>query len=102
MTAVDLPAPIVVARHQCPHCRRYTRARKDRVVEHMGRCWQNPAAQACKTCRHYEPAEEGPYPEHPGWPEGCGAGRDLTAGLQVHCTSWQPASNPNHQEGTAA
>ena len=69
---VDLPAPITVTRHQCPHCRRYTRAKRERVEEHMGRCWQNPAARGCKTCVHFEPADpDGPYPEHPGWPEGC-------------------------------
>ncbi|MFJ8555287.1 hypothetical protein [Streptomyces sp. NPDC093676] len=88
---VDLPLPVVVTRHQCPHCRRYTRARRDRVKQHMARCWQNPAARACKTCVHYEPADpDGPYPEHPGWPEGCAQDRDLANGLHVHCPSHTP------------
>lgn len=69
---IDLPTPIVVTRHQCPHCRR-TWAKQPAAAAHMARCWQNPAARGCKTCHHYEPADpDGPYPEHPGWPEACG------------------------------
>lgn len=91
MTAA-LPIPVVVTRHQCPFCR-ITRAKRTAMVEHIARCWQNPAAHACKTCAHFEPADpDGPYPEHPGWPEGCAQERDLTAGLQADCPSWQPAA----------
>jgi len=88
-TLVTLPIPVVVVRHQCPFCR-ITRAKKAAATAHIGRCWQNPAVRACKTCVHYEPAEEGPYEQHPGWPEGCNAGRDLDAGLRVHCPAWAP------------
>lgn len=82
------PIAITVTRHQCPHCRR-TRAKKTATEAHIARCWLNPDARGCKTCAHYGPPEEGPYPEHPGWPEGCGAERDLTNGLHTGCPLWQ-------------
>ncbi|WP_399559233.1 hypothetical protein OH809_45510 (plasmid) [Streptomyces sp. NBC_00873] len=88
MTTVGLPIPVVVTRHQCPHCR-ITRAKKAAAVAHIGRCWQNPAARGCKTCVHFVPPEEGPYPEHPGWPEGCEADRDISEGLVTGCPQWQ-------------
>lgn len=87
---VALPIPVVVTRHQCPFCR-ITRAKRAAIVAHIARCWRNPAARGCKTCEHFEPADpDGPYPEHPGWPEGCAQEHDLTAGLQADCPSWQP------------
>ncbi|MGW4040445.1 hypothetical protein ACWEIM_29920 [Streptomyces sp. NPDC004778] len=88
---VPLPMPVVVTRHQCSHCRRYTRASLTRVQQHMAVCWKNPAARGCKTCRHFEPPEPGPYDEHPGWPEGCGAdgGPELERPI-VHCPLWEP------------
>ncbi|MEU5477500.1 hypothetical protein [Streptomyces mirabilis] len=89
---VDLPIPVVVTRHQCPFCR-ITRAKRAAMVAHIGRCWHNPAARGCKTCVHYEPADpDGPYPEHPGWDEGCAQERDLAAGLQTGCPQWQPTA----------
>lgn len=59
MTAVDLPAPLVVLRHQCPFCCRYTRADPARVTWHMGRCLRNPAARNCGTCAHHQDEERG-------------------------------------------
>lgn len=88
MTAVDLPIPVVVTRHQCPHCR-ITRAKRAAMVAHIARCWQNPAVRACKTCRHYEPPQEGPYPQHPGWSEDCGAGELIGDYPTSDCASWQ-------------
>ncbi|MFF8299557.1 hypothetical protein ACF07M_29915 [Streptomyces globisporus] len=72
MAAVDLPLPLVVIRHQCPHCRRYTRAAPERVQWHMGRCFQNPDARTCKTCTHHqeESIDPGHYC-HPGMRCGC-------------------------------
>ncbi|MFF8422976.1 hypothetical protein [Streptomyces sp. NPDC015680] len=82
---VSLPIPVVVTRHQCPHCRT-TRAKKAAAAAHIARCWQNPDARACKTCAHFTPADpDGPYPEHPGWPEQCEAGRSITSGLVTAC-----------------
>ncbi|MFJ8146603.1 hypothetical protein ACIQ6R_16250 [Streptomyces sp. NPDC096048] len=88
MTAVSLPMPIVVTRHQCPFCRR-TWAKKAAAAAHIARCWQNPNVRACKTCVHYEPPSEGPYPQHPGWSEDCGAGELLADLPNANCPSWQ-------------
>lgn len=64
------PIPIRVLRHACPHCGR-THSRPSRAREHMARCWQNPEAKGCKTCKHFEPygAEHG---------DDCAQGVDLT------------------------
>jgi hypothetical protein len=81
-----MTAPVAVrsVRHQCPHCRR-TWARRAAAVAHVARCWRNPEARGCLTCAHFEPFEEGPYEKHPGFPESCGAGRDITTGLVTGC-----------------
>lgn len=97
MTAVDLPIPIVVTRHQCPHCRR-THGKKQTAVEHMGRCWKNPAVRACKTCVHFDPGGDSCGCE-PGCNWGssgptqpsCGAGMSLPGDFRpvTHCPLWQ-------------
>lgn len=51
---VDLPMPVVVQRHQCPFCRRYTRKDPAAVTRHMGSCWANPGLRCCKTCAHHQ------------------------------------------------
>ncbi len=76
------PIPIRVLRHACPHCGR-THSRPVRAREHMARCWQNPEAKGCKTCKHFNPAwGESPEPDigYRGYyePEGCEVGVDLT------------------------
>lgn len=89
MTApVGLPIPVVVTRHQCPHCRR-TWAKKPAAQAHIARCWHNPDANGCKTCAHYEPPTEGPYPGHPGWPEECGVDGPMTDRPITGCPLWQ-------------
>lgn len=84
------PLPMVVTRHQCPHCGT-TRAKKPAAAAHIARCWQTPAARGCKTCKHFEPAtSEGPYPEHPGWPEECAAGEGIELERPiVDCPFWE-------------
>lgn len=88
--SAPVPQPIVlqVVRYRCPFCTR-ARAKKTAATEHIARCWNNPAAKACKTCIHYEPGEDGLYPGHPGFPETCGVERDLTRGLHTNCDSHQ-------------
>jgi hypothetical protein len=89
------PVVIQVTRYRCPFCTR-ARAKKTNAEAHIARCWHNPDARACKTCIHYEPADpNGPYPEHPGWPESCAAEHSLTGGIRSSC--------PDHktQEDTA-
>lgn len=71
------PIPVMVRRYDCPHCG-HRRATKRTVVEHIGRCWRNPEARGCLTCRHYSP---GDYPEpevgYPGSDESCDQGISL-------------------------
>ena len=88
-TATGRPIARRVTRYLCPYCSRGHWS-KARAVEHIARCWRNPEVRACKTCPLYEPWSEGPYREHPGFPEGCGAGHDLTAGLRSGCADWKP------------
>ncbi|MET8694767.1 hypothetical protein ABZV65_19740 [Streptomyces bauhiniae] len=69
---VDLPMPVVVSRHQCPFCRRFTRADLSQVQDHMTRCWQNPRLRTCKTCAHYQPeSTDFRHQCHPGYHCGC-------------------------------
>jgi len=83
-----------VVRYQCPHCHR-THSKKQAAEQHIARCWNNPAAHACKTCEHYTPADpDSPYPEHPGWPEQCEQGRKLLSGLHTGCPLWGPQAAP--------
>lgn len=94
MSAASRPIPVVVTRHQCPHCRR-THSKKAAAAAHIARCWHNPAARACKTCVHFTPADpDSPYPEHPGWPEQCEAGRNINAGIATGCPQWQTTEEP--------
>jgi len=46
------PIPFRALRYRCPHCPR-TGSSKARITEHIGRCWTNPDARGCKTCRHF-------------------------------------------------
>ena len=69
------PIAVTVTRHKCPFCSR-THSRPVRACEHMARCWFNPEAHGCKTCKHFE--------QDPGEPdvglmggEGCGLGVSL-------------------------
>lgn len=84
-----VPIALTVTRYRCPFCTR-SRAKRVATEQHIARCWHNPEVRACKTCVHYEPPQEGPYPEHPGWPEGCAAGV-TTPGIATDCPQWQAA-----------
>jgi len=64
------PTPVRVTRYRCPHCPR-TGSSKTRVREHMARCWYNPAAKGCKTCKHFDNTFE-------DYGEDCNVGIDLS------------------------
>jgi hypothetical protein len=85
----DLPMPVVVSRHQCPFCRRYTRADLAQVQDHMTRCWQNPALRCCKTCTHHQDGsgfEDVESCTNPGGPD------EEYRFPVLHCPLWQPAT----------
>lgn len=89
------PLPMVVTRHQCPHCGT-TRAKKPAAAAHIARCWQNPDARGCKTCAHFDqvPSGDDCFPGrhckcNDGW-EACTAGLSITNGLVIDCPRWAP------------
>jgi hypothetical protein len=89
---VDLPMPVVVQRHQCPFCRRYTRADPAQVTDHMSRCWHNPGLRCCKTCTHHQDASGTPgSPDE--WLESCthpdGPEYEDYTFPALHCPLWQ-------------
>ncbi len=45
------PVAIRVTRYRCPFCKNSS-SRKAGIRPHIGRCWYNPDARACGTCRH--------------------------------------------------
>jgi hypothetical protein len=71
--AIPGPVRIVVTRWKCPHCNRGWSA-KGWAARHIDRCWHNPAARGCKTCKHFDMDYDG-Y-------EVCGMGVDLTGSPQ--------------------
>jgi hypothetical protein len=88
----DLPLPVVVTRHQCPFCRRYTRADLRQVQDHMTRCWNNPALRCCKNCTHHQEASGTPgSPDE--WLESCthpdGPECEDYQFPVLHCPLWQ-------------
>ncbi|QLJ06817.1 hypothetical protein HZZ00_37960 (plasmid) [Streptomyces sp. NEAU-sy36] len=83
---IDLPLPIIVSRHQCPFCRRFTRADQAAVKDHMARCWSNPRLRCCKTCTHHQDAgpEDNEACTHPDGPE-----YEEYRFPVLHCPLWQ-------------
>lgn len=85
--AVALPDPVVVSRHQCPFCRRFTRADAAAVTRHMRGCFKNPGLRCCKTCAHHQDVDaysdeacthtDGPEHEDYSFPV-------------LNCPIWQP------------
>ena len=74
---MSAPIALMVRRYQCPHCP-HRRAKKATIVEHIGRCWHNPDARGCLTCRHYEPGTASePEVGWPGTPPSCDRGVSL-------------------------
>lgn len=71
------PIPVRVTRYACPCCSR-THSGKAGARRHIARCWWNPEARGCKTCKHFEPAEGGDWRfGDPGADESCAAGVNL-------------------------
>jgi hypothetical protein len=89
---VDLPIPTVVSRHQCPFCRRFTRADPRQVTDHMTRCWLNPVLACCKTCTHHQDASGTPG-EPDEWLESCthpkGPEHEDYRFPVLHCPLWE-------------
>jgi hypothetical protein len=96
---VSEPIALKVTRWQCPHCHR-SRASKKATTEHIGRCWNNPAVRACRTCVNYRvvPTGDWCFPGRPcncndGYIE-CLAGIDTVAdgSIVTGCEKWAAAA----------
>lgn len=91
------PEQFVATRFRCPHCRRSWSSKK-LAADHMGRCWRNPAARACKTCAHYFLHAAEPDVGYVG-EEGCDLGVQWPESLRgvetlaVHCEQWEADSS---------
>lgn len=46
------PIKTTVVRYKCPHCNRHHSKRKA-AVEHIARCFLNPANRTCRTCKFH-------------------------------------------------
>jgi len=78
----DVAAPIrtTVVRYKCPHCRRHHARRAD-AVDHITRCWLDPANRTCRTCEHHAKAYTAPAS---AW---CEPGHHCTCNdMDEHCT----------------
>lgn len=91
------PVAVMVRRFECPFCK-CRRSAKTALREHIGRCWLNPAARACKTCAHWE-TDPGGEPCFPGRPCGCNHGYTSCAAgvggvdkgeIRTGCPLWLP------------
>lgn len=79
-TTINLqPIPLTVTRYICPFCHR-GRSRARACLEHMARCWKNPALKGCKTCINFLGHDK------------CGVGFNLKNGLVTKCQKWKPAA----------
>jgi hypothetical protein len=55
ITAAPEPRVVFRKRYACPFCR-FQRSTEKPVIEHIERCWSDPAKRTCKTCTHFERA----------------------------------------------
>lgn len=93
------PIALKVTRWQCPHCRR-ARSSKKAATVHIGRCWNNPAVRACRTCANYNVVETGDWC-FPGRPCNCnegyiecraGVGAVAAGSMVTGCEMWEAAA----------
>jgi len=91
MPADLAPIAVVVTRYRCPFCPR-SLSSKTRMVDHIGKCWRNPAVRSCKTCKHFVREEGEPEVGLPDI-EDCEAGVDLRGGCAT--CGYVPPSGEN-------
>lgn len=97
ITPKPVPRIVKVTRFRCPFCR-FSRATKQLVVDHIARCWADPAQHTCRTCVFHVPFRRGVAdPCFPGQPCDCDSNPEycsLGVPLPEHapvvsCTSWR-------------
>jgi hypothetical protein len=91
-TKQNEPKVITVERFVCRHCNRGHSKRKA-AVEHIARCFKNPALRGCKTCRFLDHDLSEPEVGYVGVGDVCNIHAiDLSAGLRTGCPKWEAAS----------
>lgn len=54
-TTAPGPVKVTVTRFDCPFCGSgFRSSRKAYVIDHMARCWSDPAKKTCRTCAHFD------------------------------------------------
>jgi transcription elongation factor Elf1 len=103
------PIPTMVKRYKCPHCNLHLSVKK-KAVEHVARCWLDPAKRACRTCKFHRRAY---YSAPTDWcepgrrcgcndmDEHCAAGAEPEAFPVVDCPLWELAERLQARTGSA-
>ena len=56
ITSKPEPVKVLVVRFDCPFCGAgFRSSKKPPVIEHMSRCWSDPAKKTCRTCAFHVP-----------------------------------------------
>ena len=58
--------PLLVLRYGCEHCEAKHYKNKSSCVRHEKKCFANPKAKACRTCKNFERYTETVYNRHHG------------------------------------
>lgn len=75
------PIRTTLVRYKCPHCGRLC-ARRPAAVDHIERCFLDPANRTCRTCEHHVRAYTAPSS---AW---CEPGRHCTCNdMDEHCSA---------------
>lgn len=83
------PKVITVQRYVCRFCNR-GHSKKKAAVEHIARCWKNPALRGCKTCRFLDHDDNDPAVGYAGVGDVCNIEAiDLAEGLRTGCSEWE-------------
>ena len=71
------PIAVPTVRYRCPSCSR-SHSTKSRARRHIARCWYNPDAAGCRTCKHFDPGTPAESDVgYPGTDEACSLGVSL-------------------------
>jgi hypothetical protein len=97
------PIAFTTVRFRCPSCNR-THSTKSRARHHMNRCWFNPDAAGCKTCKHFNEADPGEPEVGAAYvPEDCSlhvslTGRPECAGCHGEVRIWIGDPDSGHSQ----
>ena len=89
------PVKVMVLRFDCPFCGSgFRSSKKAYVVEHMKRCWSDPAKKTCRTCAHFDRAAM--------WDaeDVCNLGQDVPERAPVvDCSLWRDRDEDEPEDG---